>query len=403
MKTVVVASVRRQWPLAVLLVVLAVLDAESTRGLDLPGRWWLVPGVVVLAALALLAPARPITASLAAAATLAGWSVVLRLAGAEVLAGLTVTEFVALAAIVVPVVRLLPRAVAAGLAGLLLLGGAAGLLLRPPYWPAPGEPDPWWGVSLSGMAMVVLPVLYGLYLRGRDRDRDRAGRAAVAAARQRERLELARELHDVVAHQVGGMVVQAQAARALSSTDPGAAARVMPAIERTGMDALSAMRRLVAALREGEQAAPVRTTDLAADLRALTAAGSPPVRLTVELGEPVAGEVATSVLRLVQESVANARRHAAGAREITATVRTAHGTIRVEIHDDGRAPRAIGRYRGGLGLIGMRERVHLLGGRFTAGRAPGGGWQVTAEVPLHRTGGSAADAGAAVAEARCGD
>ncbi|WP_212825402.1 sensor histidine kinase [Polymorphospora rubra] len=388
-----VASVLRQWPLAVLLMVLALLDVRFSGELETAGRGWMAPGVVALAAMALLAQARPVAAALGAAATLVVSSGLLRVVGAEMLAGLAVTEFGALGAIIVAVVRRVPAVAATGLVGLILATGGTAAQLRPQYWSLPdgSVPEPWWSVSLSGMAMVVLPVAYGMYLRGRDRERARASRAAVVAAQQRERLGLARELRDVVAHQVGAMMEQARAAQVLSATDPDAAARVLPVIERSGIEALSAMRRLVAALRDREQGdgrtpAPLaRTTDLAADLRAMTSAGSPPVRLTVNLAEPVADEVATSVLRLVQESVTNARRHAAGAREIVASVRAGEGNLRVEVCDDGRAGPTIGRRRGGFGLVGMRERVHLLGGRFTAGRAVGG-WRVTADVPLRRAG-----------------
>ncbi|KXK63039.1 hypothetical protein AWW66_05180 [Micromonospora rosaria] len=385
------ASVLRQWPLAVLLVVLVLLDVQITAELDTAGRGWAAPGVLVLAALALLAQLRPVASALGAVATLVVSTGLLRAVGAEMPAGLAVTEFAALAAVIVGVVRRVRPVGAAGLVGSLLATGAAAAQLRPEYWslPAGSTPEPWWSVSLSGLALVVLPVAYGSYLRARDRERARASRAAVVAAQQRERLTLARELHDVVAHQVAAMREQTRAARVLSETDPGAAARVLPVIERSGMESLSTMRRLVAALREGDQgdgaspARPVRTADLAADLRAVTSVGSPPVRLTVELAEPVADEVATSVLRVVQESVTDARRHAAGAREISASVRTEQGKVRIEVHDDGRARAATGRRRGGVGLIGVRERVRLLGGRFTAGRTTGG-WRVTADVPLRR-------------------
>jgi signal transduction histidine kinase len=185
-------------------------------------------------------------------------------------------------------------------------------------------------------------------------------------------------------------VVQAQAAQVVAGTDPGAAARVLPAIEGAGTEALSAMRRMVAALRDsdadgGEHGAPlILTTNLTADLHAITVtpAGGTPVRLAVELAEPVPAEVATSVLRLVQESVTNARRHAAGANEIAVVVRTGGGVAQVSVHDDGRASGQPKTYGGGYGLVGMRERVQLLGGRFSAGVAPSGGWQVTADVPL---------------------
>jgi signal transduction histidine kinase len=115
-----------------------------------------------------------------------------------------------------------------------------------------------------------------------------------------------------------------------------------------------------------------------------TAEGGTPVELTVQLTEPLPAEVATTVLRVVQESVTNARRYAAEARRITVTVGTGAGTVRARVHDDGRHRDRPGRSGGGgYGLVGMRERVHLLGGRFEAGRVPDGGWQVLAEVPLH--------------------
>ncbi|BCJ58890.1 histidine kinase [Micromonospora endophytica] len=385
------APVLRQLPLAILLVVLALLDVQTLVELDTAGRGWVVPGAVAVAAMALLAQARPVAGALGAVATLVVSSGLLRVVGAEMPAGLAATEFAALAAVIVAVVRRVPAVVATGLTGLVLATAVAAAQLRPAYWslPAGSTPEPWWSVGLSGVAMAVLPVAYGWYLRGRDRERARASRAAVFAARQRERLGLARELRDVVAHQVGVMTEQVRAAQVRSAAEPGAAAQVLPVIERSGIEALSVMRRLVTALRdrepgEGQALAPLaRTTDLAADLRTVTAAGSPPVRLTVELAEPVADEVATSVLRLVQESVTNARRHADRAREIVASVWTEAGNVRVEVRDDGRATGRVRGHRVGSGLVGMRERVRLLGGRFTAGRTTGG-WRVTADVPLRQ-------------------
>ncbi|WP_203830973.1 sensor histidine kinase [Actinoplanes palleronii] len=115
--------------------------------------------------------------------------------------------------------------------------------------------------------------------------------------------------------------------------------------------------------------------------------------MTIEEAEPIPATVATSVLRLVQESVTNARRHAAGAREIAVTVLAADGLVRVTVRDDGRPGAQPKRYGGGFGLVGMRERVQLLGGRFAAGREPDGGWQVTAELPRERQPSNADDGG----------
>ncbi|WP_419702911.1 sensor histidine kinase [Promicromonospora sp. NFX87] len=386
-------AVWRQWPLVVALVVLAVLDLQLARELGTAGQAWVAPAVVVLAGLALLARARPVIAAVGAAAMLVASPVVLRTAGAEMLAGLALTELAALGAVIASVVRQVRPLGAAGLVGLVVATGVAATQLRPRYWSLPegSLPEPWWSVSLSGAAMALLPTAYGCYLRIRDGDRARASRAAVVAAQHRERLGLARELRDVVAGHVGAMMEQTQAAQELSVTDPGAAARALPAIEGSGMEALAAMRRLVATLRDREQddghpAVPqARTTDLAADLRRMTSAGDPPVRLTIDLAEPVGDEVATSVLRVVEESVANARRHAAGAREISASVRAADGRVRIEVTDDGRPGPATRSRRRGSGLVGLRERARLLGGQLHAGPTPGG-WRVTAEVPLHLSG-----------------
>lgn len=285
------------------------------------------------------------------------------------------------------VVRVTSGRATAALVGLLIAAHAAGDLLRG-----------WWVASYSELVWeALLPVVFvfgatvivGLHLRGIDTAAARATEAAVAAAQQRERVDLARELHDVVAHHVGGIVVQAQAARVVAGTAASPEARVLPVIERAGTDALSAMRRMVTVLRGGRPGGdvPIRTTDLVADLRTVTATapGGTPVRLSVDLPGPVPAEVATTVLRLVQESVTNARRHAVGAREIAVTVRIENGTVHILVGDDG-LPRDSRRPGGGFGLIGMRERVQLLGGHFSAGRGPGGGWQIAAGVPLEEAG-----------------
>ncbi|KUL25318.1 sensor histidine kinase [Actinoplanes awajinensis] len=278
------------------------------------------------------------------------------------------------------VVRAAPARTATAV--VILLNAAEGAAVALRGWrPAPSL----WDVA-GILIFSVTPVALGLFLRSRSAAAARASRAAVAAARRQERVELARELHDVVAHHIGGIVVQAQAAQVV----PGTAApdRLLPLAERAGTDALAAMRQLVTVLHDGEPGgAPAPTMDLNADLRAVATAapGGSPVRLTIEETEPIPAAVGTSVLRLVQESVTNARRHAAGAREIAVTVRAADGLVRVTVRDDGRPGAQPQRYGGGFGLVGMRERVQLLGGRFTAGREPDGGWQVTADLPLGTT------------------
>ncbi|MEU1752703.1 histidine kinase [Micromonospora matsumotoense] len=369
------------WPLAGLLVLALLLDGAAAGEVGHQDQRWELPGFLAVCALALLASRWPVVAGVGVAAVLLVWSVVLRLADVTVpsaAGGLGAAEVTAVLAVIVALVRRSSRNTATGLVGLLLLSCPVVGVLRPEH---PGAPqDLGWSVILPVMA-----ILAGWYLRVRDARTARELRAVLVAAQLRERVALARELHDVVAHHIGGMVVQAQAAQAVAVPDPGAPARVLPVIERAGTDALSAMQRMVAMLHDvgGEPASP--TTDLLADLRAATATseGATPVRLAVELAEPVPAAVATTVLRLVQESVTNARRYAVGAREITATVRAADGSVRVQVRDDGRhtdRPRRSG--GGGYGLVGMRERVQLLGGRLEAGRVPGAGWQVLADMPL---------------------
>jgi len=276
------------------------------------------------------------------------------------------------------VVRDTPARTAAALVASLVGGHAVAELIR--GWSVASVSELVWEGILPTVFVFGSAVTLGSYLRGRDTAARRATQAAVAAAQQRERDALARELHDVVAHHVGGIIVQAQAAQVTG----GGQSRVLPLIERAGSDALSAMRRVVGVLRDGhpDGVVPARSADLVADLRAVAdvVPDGPPVRLTVELTERIPDEVAGSVLRVVQESVTNARRHAGGADEITVTVRSGGGAVRIRVTDDGRPggpPED-----GGFGLVGMRERIHLLGGRFAAGPRPGGGWQVTADVPL---------------------
>lgn len=382
----------RQWPAAVLLGLLLAADLVSMGGLDIAGRWWILPSVLLLSSCALVSPRWPVPAAVGAALVLVVWSAVMRLVGAEVLnifGPLLASEAGAVALVMLAVVRRVKGGTAAGSVVLLLAGCVAAQALRIRF----GSPsaDSLSDAVLPGLIFVLLAVVTGRYLRGRDREQARATGAAVAAAQRRERLSVARDLHDVVAHHVGAMVVQAQAAQVVAETDPHVGTRVLPTIEASGRDALDAMRRLVTTLRDsdaddrGRGVPPTQTTDLVADLRAVTAV--PPgadtaVRLTVDLAEPVPAEVATSVLRLVQESMTNARRHATDARGITVSVRSSDGVVRVRVVDDGRVPgrpRSVG---GGYGLVGMRERVQLLGGQFSAGRSADGGWQVAAEVPL---------------------
>jgi signal transduction histidine kinase len=147
---------------------------------------------------------------------------------------------------------------------------------------------------------------------------------------------------------------------------------------------LAAMRRLVGTLRGTEASPTSRDNDeLAAQIKRTVEQVGGPVRLDVQLSDAVPPELARSVIRLVQESLTNARKHAAGVNRIDVDVRTSDGAVRVRVADDGTGQHSspVGG-SGGFGLVGMRERVELLGGTFSAGPNGGSGWTVVAELPL---------------------
>ncbi|WP_439658870.1 sensor histidine kinase [Lentzea sp. HUAS TT2] len=215
----------------------------------------------------------------------------------------------------------------------------------------------------------------GLLLRMRERSRAALAAAAEERARRDERLDMARELHDVVAHHVTGMLVQAQAALVVAAQDKDKACEMLPGIVEGGTDALGAMSAMVRTLRDN--AAATATTDLVADLHRLAERSGLPVCANVELTEDVRPELGRSVLRIVQEALTNARKHAFDATSVEVDVRLSSSAVLVSVVDNGRARPT---HSGGFGLVGMRERVHELGGRFFAG-ATGDGWLVTAELP----------------------
>ena len=226
-----------------------------------------------------------------------------------------------------------------------------------------------------------------------------------------ERARIARELHDVVAHSVSVMVVQAGAARRTLATSPAQATTALGQIESTGRQALVEMRRLLGLLRDGDHDAALAPQPGLAHLESLAEAAREaglPVEVEVE-GEPrpLPAGVDLSAYRIVQEALTNSLKHAGRAR---ARVRVCYGreALEVQVLDDGTglpvqardggAGLAVVRLRpggllevtdpvapaagGGNGLIGMRERVAMFGGSLEAGPRPGGGYRVAARLPL---------------------
>jgi signal transduction histidine kinase len=234
---------------------------------------------------------------------------------------------------------------------------------------------------------VVVPVVVGLWLRRADRRH----RAATAEARTGERMELARELHDVVAHDVTGIIMYAQAAQLGGTDDPQRLLHAMAQIERAGRDALDSMRRVVAVLRssdEAQRSPEPELADVARLAERFTATGAP-VRLVLPPPPhvPLPAGVGATVYRVVQESLTNARKHAPRLAGVELTVVRGEDWLDLSVRNDGvAAPRRAG---AGFGLVGMAERVRALGGALHSGPDGPGHWLVRARLPLGAVGGTA--------------
>ena len=195
-----------------------------------------------------------------------------------------------------------------------------------------------------------------------------------------ERVRIARELHDVVAHHVSVMGVQAAGARRVLGSDPQRAADALSSVEESGRQAVSELQRLVGFLRQNDRPDDGHPQPTLDDLDQLVASSGLPVRLQwVGRSRPVPSSVALSAYRIVQESLTNVRKHA-GPVETTVVVTYTTDALQVEVRNE--RGDAVGSGNGsGRGLLGMRERVAMLGGRFEHGLAHGGGYRVFAALP----------------------
>ncbi len=224
-------------------------------------------------------------------------------------------------------------------------------------------------------------------------ERDENARRAVIA----ERVRIARELHDVVAHHVSVMGVQAGAARRVLNRDPELAARTLSSIEAAGRSAVEEMHRLLGVLREGELSeraysdrSPAPGLDQLDALVEQARDVVPDASLTV-VGEPraVPQSIAVSLYRIIQEALTNTMRHA-GASRVDVRLRYLDSAVEVEVVDDGRGTTntemtSAGTRTGmssGLGHVGMRERIALHNGQLEVGRRPDGGYRVRARFPV---------------------
>jgi signal transduction histidine kinase len=210
---------------------------------------------------------------------------------------------------------------------------------------------------------------------------ERARAAESHAAVVAERNRIAREMHDVVAHHVSMMVVQAEAGPVVVEHDPARAAASFDAISAAGKQALSEMRRLLGVLKEDRDSplAPQPGITSIPDLVAGVRAAGLDVHLRMEpLDVDLEPAVDLSAYRLVQEALTNCLRHA-GPATVHVSVETSDDLLVVDVIDDGAGD---SQGQGGHGLVAMRERVSLVGGTLSVGPGPKGGWQVLAELPL---------------------
>jgi signal transduction histidine kinase len=234
--------------------------------------------------------------------------------------------------------------------------------------------------TVARIVSVAVAWLLGDTLRARRAWLDEEREQHLRRATDEEQARIARELHDVIAHNVSVMVVQAAAANDVFDTHPEKARDAVRSIEATGRSALTELRRLLGAVRADPSYAPqpglARLDGLVEGVRA---AGLPvTVHVEGELEDLPAG-LDLSAYRIVQEALTNTLKHAAASRAEVGIRRTSQ-SVELEIVDDGMGD---GTAEGsGQGLIGMRERATLVGGEVDAGPLPGGGFRVRARLPL---------------------
>jgi signal transduction histidine kinase len=233
-----------------------------------------------------------------------------------------------------------------------------------------------------GVAFLSLPAALGAAARYRAGSR----LSAADQIRLREREQLARELHDTVAHHVSAIAIRAQAGRALAPSQPDAAVDALEVIEEAASRTLADMRALVGTLRDGREAdfAPQRgVTDI--ELLAQNNENGPSVEVQfsgkLDALPPL---VDAALYRIAQESITNALRHARQATRVDVRVTGHEDRVHMIVQDDGAVVGPTSSDSGGYGLAGMRERAALLGGTLQAGPAERTGWTITAVLPRER-------------------
>jgi len=358
----------RDWALLAVVVASGLLEAAARDDLPLP--WLSVLVTVGLAPTLLWRRTHPF----AMVAIAFGVSAVVDLA-------LLFADAPALDSYVVVYFLLLPyslfrwgsgRESVAGLA-VVLVAAAIGLYAT---WPGPAD-------AIGGMAVLLSTVALGLSVRAQHG----AGERRLEQVKSEERVQLARELHDTVAHHVSAIAIQAQAGRALARTSPASSLAALEVIEAEASRTLAEMRAMVRVLRNQKPAdfAPQPgVADLDSLLGPPQAVPGVEVKLSGELdGLPTTVDAA--IFRIAQEAVTNARSHARNATRIEVCVAGERSCVRLHVEDDGEAHPAGPSPGSGFGLVGMGERAHLLGGTCVAGPRAERGWAVDVMLPLEVT------------------
>lgn len=298
-------------------------------------------------------------------------------------------EFAAVTVLVFLVARYVPTPRSVLLMAPLTVSGSTVILRMGTYHSLPE--------AFGQCAFMALGPLGAATVGGRLRALETRRLRAVRAARRAQRLELARDLHDFVAHDVSGIVVLAQAARLVGSDRPEKVPELLERIEAAGLRALASMDRTVHMLSESAPHRPhaYGLADIADVVEHFRSVGGAGARLELDPATGARGavphEVAATAHRVVVEALTNVRRHAPGATAVRVRIALDHTgrpapVLTVEVAN-GPGSRPTGRpaperRRGGTGLTALTERVRALGGTLTAGPRTGGGWQTAVTLPL---------------------
>jgi signal transduction histidine kinase len=234
------------------------------------------------------------------------------------------------------------------------------------------------GDLLIGIPFLLAPALLGLAVRWRTSARTRE----YDQVRLHEREQLARELHDTIAHHVSALAIQAQAGSVVADSRPEAALEALHLIEVEATRALREMRDMVGALRESQSADLTPQRGVTDVWHLVGAAGDSPL-VAVDITGDVSDlrpSLDAAIYRLAQESITNAVRHARHATRIDVRIDGYDDYVHLSVVDDG-DPTSAGRPSWGYGIVGMTERAALLGGTLEAGPRPDRGWAVTAVLP----------------------